>query len=382
MKILLLGEYSRLHNTLKEALVLLGHEVVLVGTGDSFKQFPSDFDVSSRLEKKWFSKKIGVLIYKLFSYNIFAKEVYFNLKKLLPVLRNFDVVQLINEDSFGIDSLDEINFYKIIFKQNNKVFLSACGEDFHTINFYKQNGMRYSILTPFEQNPSLKNEFLYSFKYLKDDYKVLHDYLMRKIVGIIPSDMDYHIPYLGFPKAVPMIPNPINIDNIKYNPLDISGKIVIFFGINLLSYYKKGSHIILNVLDRINNDFSDKVEIILAQNLPYDEYMEKYNEAHIFIDQLYSYDQGFNALEAMARGKCVLTGAETEFEDYYKLQKQVAVNVLPNENDLYQKIIDLIQQPELIKTIGSNARYFIEKHHDYKKVAQQYLQIWGGNSAI
>lgn len=379
MKILLLGEYSRLHNTLKEALILLGHEVVLVGTGDSFKQFPSDFNVSSRLEKTWLTKKVGVLIYKLFNYNIFAKEVYFNLKKLLPVLKNFDVVQLINEDAFGIKPLDEIKFYKAIFINNKKVFLSACGEDFHTIHFYKHKGMRYSILTPFEENPNLTDEFLYSFKYLSKDYKTLHDYLMKNVKAIIPSDMDYKIPYADFPKAVSMIPNPINIDKIKYSSIEFSDKIVIFFGINLLSYYKKGSHIILKVLESIQKDFSDQVEIVLAQNLPYNEYMKKYNEAHIFIDQLYSYDQGFNALEAMARGKCVLTGAETEFEQYYNLQKKVAVNVLPNEEDLYQKITDLIQNPELIKTIGRNAREFVEKHHDYKKVAQLYLNIWNNH---
>ena len=42
MKILLVGEFSRLHNSLKEGLLALGHDVTLVGTGDSFKNFPVD----------------------------------------------------------------------------------------------------------------------------------------------------------------------------------------------------------------------------------------------------------------------------------------------------------------------------------------------------
>ena len=42
MRILLVGEYSRLHNSLKEGLQALGHEVTLVSTGDEFKNFPSD----------------------------------------------------------------------------------------------------------------------------------------------------------------------------------------------------------------------------------------------------------------------------------------------------------------------------------------------------
>jgi hypothetical protein len=42
MKILLLGEYSNLHNSLKEGLCNLGHEVTLISTGDGFKGFSSD----------------------------------------------------------------------------------------------------------------------------------------------------------------------------------------------------------------------------------------------------------------------------------------------------------------------------------------------------
>jgi len=48
MKILLLGEYSRLHNSLKEGLVQLGHEVTIVGCGDKFKQFPVDYSIYAK----------------------------------------------------------------------------------------------------------------------------------------------------------------------------------------------------------------------------------------------------------------------------------------------------------------------------------------------
>ena len=44
MKILLLGEYSRLHNSLKEGLQILGHHVIIIADGDHFKKFDVDFD--------------------------------------------------------------------------------------------------------------------------------------------------------------------------------------------------------------------------------------------------------------------------------------------------------------------------------------------------
>ena len=49
MKILLLGEYSRLHNSLKEGLVILDHEVTIVGCGDKFKKFPVDFSIYAQI---------------------------------------------------------------------------------------------------------------------------------------------------------------------------------------------------------------------------------------------------------------------------------------------------------------------------------------------
>ena len=382
MKILLLGEYSRLHNSLKEGLEQLGHQVLLVSTGDSFKQLPSDINVSSKIRKRFFQNKWWQLVYHLTGYNHYKKDVYHNLLKLLPKLKDYDVIQLINEDAFGIYPDDEIAFFKKVFKQNKSVFLSACGEDSYIIKYYDDGNMRYSILDPFNKNSGLQKESAYSYKYLQPAYQKLHDFVIEKVSGIIPSDLDYAIPYRSHPKALPMIPNPVNVDNIKFNPLKINDKINIFFGINRLSFYKKGSDIILEALETIKQKYTGKVHIILAENLSYDDYIQQYDTAHIFIDQLYSYDQGFNALEAMAKGKCVLTGAEKEFFEYYHLDDAPAVNVLPDKNDVVKKLSELIENPNRILEISQNARRFIETHHHYKDVAQKYVDTWLGTDEL
>ena len=51
MKILFVGEFSRLHNSLKEGLLALGHEVVLVNNGDGFKNFPADISIRAAFLK-------------------------------------------------------------------------------------------------------------------------------------------------------------------------------------------------------------------------------------------------------------------------------------------------------------------------------------------
>ena len=67
MKILLIGEYSRLHNSLKEGLESLNHEVTIVGTGDKFKNFPVDISIapkiiSSNLVLTYLNKKRPLLL--------------------------------------------------------------------------------------------------------------------------------------------------------------------------------------------------------------------------------------------------------------------------------------------------------------------------------
>ena len=69
MNILLVGEYSRLHNSLKEGLQQLGHHVVIIGFKDGFKDYPVDFP----LFHKWHSpilKKIRIGIYKLTGFDV------------------------------------------------------------------------------------------------------------------------------------------------------------------------------------------------------------------------------------------------------------------------------------------------------------------------
>lgn len=102
-----------------------------------------------------------------------------------------------------------------------------------------------------------------------------------------------------------------------------------------------------------------------------------FNSAHIILDQVYSYDQGFNALEAMAKGKVVFTGAETEFLHQYQLKEnEVCVNALPYVDDIVEKLSLLIENPDLILEISKSAKAFIEKEHHYKTIASTYLRTW------
>ena len=94
------------------------------------------------------------------------------------------------------------------------------------------------------------------------------------------------------------------------------------------------------------------------------------------LDQIFANDQGYNALEAMTKGKVVFTGAGIEFQEFYKLNEKVAIEAIPDVDYLVKELSFLIENHEQIEIIAKNARLFVEKEHNYIKIAQKYIDKW------
>ena len=378
MKIILLGEYSRLHNSLKEGLVALGHEVTIVGCGDKFKQFPVDFTIYSKICNE---NKIANFLYKGIrkvtglDFEKIEKAIRFYL--LLPKLKGYHHLQLINSDALETYPILSRFLYKKLFKKVKSRSLLICGDETPIVDYLYKKEFKYSVLTAYFEDNSLEKEFQFPLKYKKNNYRKTFDWLVKNCQNLITSDLDYEIPMQKMGFRTTFIPNPINTDKIAFQNVEIEDKIVIFLGINRLSYIKKGIFYFEKALEIIREKYADKIKIIITENLPYNEYISKYNKAHILLDQVFAYDQGYNALEAMAKGKIVFTGAETEFLNQYHLQEdEVCINAVPDENEIGAKLSFLIEHPEKISKISKNARNFIEKEHDYRVIAKKYLGCW------
>ena len=377
MKILLLGEYSNLHNSLKQALINMGHEVLLVGNADGFKKYETDILIKSHLEDFLLFKLIARLFVRIFKINIFEIEIYLRAKKIVNKLQGFDVVQLINENSFKTSPLLEIKLLKQIFKNNNKVFLLSCGVDSVSVKYAMSKKLKYSILTPLFENASLKKKYKPILKYERENYLALGKFVQENVNGIISSDLDYHIPYFNKKKYLGMIPNPINIQKIKYYGINKSKKLSILHAINSRNKIKKGNKFFEEALKIIDKKFKSKINIITTYNLTYKEHLENLKKCDILLDMVYAYDQGYNALEAMAMGKIVFTGAEEEWLKLYNIKEDTAViNAVPNTIRIIEKLVWLIENPKMLKSISANARKFIEKNHDFEKIAAKYIKTW------
>jgi len=376
MRILLLGEYSNFHNTLKAGLEKNGHSVLLMGRKDGFKNYSLDIDLEPVLFSKFLFRKTKNLLFLLFRFDIANLEVFYNFYKNRHQFKNFEIVQLINEFPFKTSPFWDKKILSFIFKHNKKVILSACGDDVTYLTYLINSDLPHHVLTPLLYNNKLKPYFRYSLSYLKPSFKKLSLFVKAHVTHIIPGDFDYEMAYRKLPKVKPLIPFPVNIEKIKFKSLRIQGKIRIFHGINRSNYYKKGNDVFVQALDKIQETHGSKIEIIQVENIAYKDYIKLYNESHILLDQAYAYDQGYNALEAMAQGKVVFSGFSDGFKSHYNITKKIGIHATPNVKEVVKNLSWLIENPKEILEISKNARAYIETYHDYEKVAKTYLDTW------
>ena len=375
MKILLLGEYSNLHNSLKKGLVELGHEVTLISSGDGFKSFASDilFNKPAIVNSSAVLKKIFAFIFR-YPFSFYLRSLQF--QSVLPKLKNYDFIQLVNEHAIGGVPWIERRQLKRLKKQNKHMVLLCCGEDFKIIDYcLNSKKLKYSNLTPLLEDKSLTPNYAYSLKYITPSFKKLSEYIEKITIGTIASDIDYHLPLQGNSNYLGMIPNPIALPK-ESEGLNQKYGITLLFGINTNSYIKKGLKYFEEALTQIEKKYP-YVIIKKTTNLPFEKYIIEVKSAAILLDQVYCYDQGYNALQAMALGKVVFTGAEREFLKHYSLKEdEVAINALPDTNYLVEKLSYLIENPNEIERIGNNAKAFVINHHEAKQVAEKYVETW------
>jgi glycosyltransferase involved in cell wall biosynthesis len=377
MRILLVGEYSGFHNSLKHGLQQLGHQVTIIGDGDGFKKFPVDIEVGSNyFEQSWLHHKIKVGWYRLSGYNLEDRLKLARFRESENLFKNHDIIQFINSNAFDCEPAVERIMMDYLLKNNGTSFLVACGDDCEYANYIVKEHKGYSILDAVKRGIAQKKDLIHTYKYLGTDYQDNYNHLLNASKNIIPSNTDFAMPLENQSKATPIIPAPIDISRFLLEINEELDQIHIFIGINRGSYFKKGIYYFEQALEIIKKKYGEKVQITVAQSLPYKEYITKYKKAHILLDQVLCYDQGYNALEAMAQGKVVFAGGSELYLKAHGLDAIPVIDAQPDVTYLVQQLTMLIENPNLIIEIGKAARSHVVNYHDSIKVAKAYEQLY------
>lgn len=368
MRILLLGEYSNVHNTLAKGLRALGHECVVASDGDSWKNYPRDIDLSRR---KGIVGKIQFL---------------WRLLKALPRLRGFDVVQLINPVFLELKAEHIVSIYHYLRRHNKKVILGAYGMDYYWAEVNTNiRPLRYS---DFNIGDVIRKDEPAIYNY-NDWVGTAKEQLCRMIAKdcdwIVSGLYEYWATYDAVPELRhkhTFIPFPIDYSDIPEPPsLPLQRPLRLFVGISKGRSAYKGTDVMLRAARDVERQYPDKLELIVAEGVPFAQYQQMMAGSDAILDQLYSYTPAMNALLAMSKGIINIGGGEPEnYEILGESELRPIVNVEPTYESCRSAIEHLVLHPELIPKLKSQSIEYVHRHHNYIRVAQSYVEMYKGLS--
>ena len=406
MKILLLGEYSNVHWTLAEGLRTRGHHVTVLSNGDFWKNYPRDINLV-RTPGKW-----GGVCYMARLYT------------MLPRLRGYDIVQIINPMFLELKAHRIWPIYRYLRQHNGKMVMGAFGMDYYWVSTCcNEKPLRYSDFNMGDQLRTDEAALRERHDWLGTEKERLNRFIAEDCDGIVTGLYEYHVCYQPrFPQKTQFIPYPIKLEergerreerempnnggeekkmpqkgdangrerdmshNIDANrgdeekdyslPSPLSpqnSKLSLFIGINRSRSAYKGTDIMLRAAQAIKEKYPQRVNLKIAESVPFAQYQQMLNGADAILDQLYSYTPSMNPLMAMSKGIICIGGGEPENYDILgERELRPIINVQPNYESVYHELEQLVLHPKRIPELKRQSIEYIRRHHEYTKVAQQY----------
>lgn len=377
MKILLIGDYSGVHSFLRDALIKLGHEVLLVSTGDGYKRLKADIIIEESNPTNKFMKIVVFLsellgLKGIFLYFLKFRYIFLNLK-------NYDVVQFINPiplDVFG--SIASYFLIRDISKNNKNYFLCALGDDYFWVKYCLNKGFDYSMFDKLRVSNFL--EYRYSLKYIYGlFYRNLNVWVAQNSDLVIASLDDYYYPYHEAGVNVVKLHLPILGSSSSLLARPTGDEITIFHGWQLGKESRKGNDVLDQAAQMLIEKYGkSRINYKIVQSVSYSEYVRLFDEADIFFDQIYSQDCGVNAILGMRAGKVVFSGFESSprfFKDQQPEIKEWGVNASVSAEENFNILSYLVDNKCVIDDIKKAS---LEKSevNDSLNVATEYLAVW------
>lgn len=361
MRILLLGEYSNLHNTLAEGLRALGHEVTVASNGDFWKNYPRDIDLERKAGPLGGIKLLGKVVANLHHFS------------------GFDIVQLINPLFIELKAERLFPIYRYLRKNNKKIVLGGFGMDYYWVKTCVEDKLlRYS---DFNIGSSLRNN-KEALEERKDWIGTAKERLNRLIAedcdAIVTCLYEYWACYQHcFPKKTRFIPLPIKMPK-SIETTRSNDKIKLFIGVNKSRSAYKGTDIMLKAAKEITNKHKDKVELTVAESVPFNEYQRMMDGSDAILDQLYSYTPSMNSLLAMSKGIIDIGGGEPEnYHIIGEKELRPIVNVTPSYENVYETLEHFVSlKPEEIEEKKKQSHLYVLRHHEYIEVAKKYEALY------
>ncbi|MBD5225759.1 MAG: glycosyltransferase family 4 protein [Bacteroidales bacterium] len=368
MKILLLGDASNCHRTLAIGLRDLGHEVTVASDGTRWMQTERDIDLS-----RHFAGPTGGAGLYLRSLRLTATR-----------FRDFDVVAIHNPIFLSLRPGRVRRIFDIIRRNNRSIFLTALGTDTPYVEecLDPDGSLRYSEYmhlgkpSPMViENPdrvttwtgeAMTAHCRHIYNNVDGAVAVLYEYLLSARRWLPEAKTAYG--------GIPIDMNELTLSEIPERP----EKVRFFLGRHKGRLAAKGTDRLELAARRAIERHPEKAELIIVENRPYKEYIELLSQAHVVIDQAYSYTPATNALLAMAKGQCAVSGAEPEFYNFIGENRLHPIFNSPLDTESMTSMFEQIitSPPGELRRRGLEGREFVKKHNAAPVVAARFADFW------
>ena len=367
MRILLFGEYSNVHHTLCEALRRAGHEVLLISDGDGWKDYPRDVDLRRTKEGP-----VGSLMYLS------------KLATLLPKLRGYDVVQIVNPIFLDVKARWNRWVFDYL-KRNNGILSVGCfGDDYYVISRMQDD--KYLAYTDFYAAGKAIDHEVNRRRiaaWTKGPKAALTQYVMQYVDCLVPCLYEYWKVYdtPEFHSRLRYIPLPIDVRYVcprGSRPWLPSSPVRLLFASQKLRGQMKGTDQLEPLFDRLAQEFPDIIDLCKIESVPFEQYQRLVAEADVVVDQLYSFTPAMGALESMAQGKVVISGYEPEYQQFIDgPQESGIINLRPfDDAHNYEVLRTTLTDRNKIARLQSSCQAFVRKYHNADDVARQFVEFW------
>lgn len=365
MKILLLGEASFVHSTLRKGFKALGHNVVLMSDGNKLRNCPRDVD----LKRDMRYGKLGGLL------------VLWRLLKNVRRLFGNDIVQIQNFQFVPLKVwLNRLIF--VILKLGNKKVVKCCLTEDPVTDMRQAEGIFMYSDTHIGKRPiNVEQNRERIAEQMRPEYIKCCAYVNAKADVLLPCLYEYYVCY-DLPEyrgKLHYLPLPMEIPPVGGGcRLKVEGPVRVLVGIQEERDYIKGAGLIAAIVDKIARENPGKIEIRRVTDVPYAEYLAMLDKADVLVDQIYSYTPSMNSLAAMAHGTVVIGGGEEEYYNFIgEKTLRPIINVRPEQDEYNLNALRAtLLRPERIEDMKRQGLEFVRKHHDYLKVSGMYLDVY------
>ncbi len=366
MKILLLGEASFVHSTLRNGFEALGHNVTLVSAGCIW-DCPRDIDLSRNM-------RLGMLS---------GLKVIWKILANLRVFIGNDIVQMNDFHTLPLKLGWNKLFFKFVKRYNKRVVRGCWGDDIVVFDAQAKGVLAYSDTHIGTKAINVEeNKWRIEEQHLPEFLSCCR-YVNKHADAFAACLYEYYVYYnnAACRSRLHYLPLPIEIPDIK--DIRIKGEnwpIKVLVGIQKRRDFIKGASVLASLVEKIAAEQPDKVEVRKVYDVPYIEYCKMLEEADVLVDQLYSYTPAMNSLVAMARGTVIIGGGEEEYYEFIgEKELRPIINVRPQQDDYNLEVLrEALLTPGRISELSRESVTFVRKHHDYMKVSRQYIEMYDG----